>query len=64
LAIGLLTQAMLAAVRIERDAHRPEETAGPTDKSSVTAPGTIEIEIGDAPIRGPLGADKREPHAY
>jgi hypothetical protein len=55
---------MFAAAWIERDADRPEATAVPTDKTTATAPSTIEIDIPGATIRAPLGADKREPHAY
>lgn len=50
-------KAMFAAVRIESDADRPEETAAPTDKTTATAASAIEIEIGDATIRVPLGVD-------
>lgn len=50
-------KAMFAAVRIASDADRPDETTGATDKTTVTAASTIEIEIGDATIRVPLGVD-------
>jgi hypothetical protein len=48
---------MFAAVRIESDADRSEETVVPADKFTATAASTIEVEIGDATIRVPLGVD-------
>ena len=48
---------MFAAVRIESDADRSEETVVSADKSTATAASTIEVEIGDATIRVPLGVD-------
>jgi hypothetical protein len=53
---------MFAAAWIERDAHRPEATAVPADKTAATAPGTIEIDIPGATIRAPLGVDSRRPY--
>jgi len=53
-------KAMFAAVRIENDADQPDGAVGtpvPTDKRPVTAASTIEVEIGDATIRVPLGVD-------
>jgi hypothetical protein len=44
-----------AAVRIESDADRLEETAVPTEKAAATAANAIEVEIGDATIRAPVG---------
>ena len=52
--------AMFAAVRIESDADQSNgavETAVPTDKSVVAAASEIEVEIGDATMRVPLGVD-------
>ncbi len=52
--------AMFAAVRIENDADQSDDALGraiPTDKSVVTASSAIEVEIGDATIRVPLGVD-------
>ena len=51
-------EAMFAAVRIESDADRSDGTAVPTDKTTATAASTIEVEIGDATIRVPLGVDR------
>jgi transposase len=48
---------MFAAVRIESDADRSEETGVSADKSTATAASTIEVEIGDATVRVPLGVD-------
>ena len=51
---------MFAAVRIASDVDRSNGAVGtaiPTDKSVVTAASAIEVEIGDATIRVPLGVD-------
>jgi transposase len=48
---------MFAAVRIDSDADRSDRIAVPTDKIAATAASTIEVEIGDATIRVPLGVD-------
>jgi len=55
--LAVAPKAMFAAVRIESDADRSEETIVPADKSTATAASTIEVEIGDATIRVPLGVD-------
>jgi transposase len=51
---------MFAAVRIASDADRSDGVVGtavPTDESIVAAASAIEIEIGGATIRVPLGVD-------
>ena len=53
--------AMFAAVRIENDADQSDGAVGtvvPTNKPPVTAANAIEVEIGDATIRVPLGVDR------
>jgi transposase len=53
-------KAMFAAVRIESNADPSDGSVGtavPTDKPPVTAASAIEVEIGDATIRVPLGVD-------
>jgi len=52
--------AMFAAVRIENDADRSDGVVGTAvamDKRVVSAASAIEVEIGDATIRVPLGVD-------
>jgi len=51
---------MFAAVRIENDADRSDGVVGTAvamDKRVVSAASAIEVEIGDATIRVPLGVD-------
>jgi transposase len=56
--LAITPEAMFAAVRIESDADRSDGTAVLTDKTTATAASTIEVEIGDATIRVPLGVDR------
>jgi transposase len=55
--LAMAPEAMFAAVRIESDGDRSDGTAVLTDKTTATAASTIEVEIGDATIRVPLGVD-------
>src|SRR5208282_1297126 len=56
--LAMAPEAMFAAVRIESDADRSDGTAVLTDTATPPAPATIEVEIGDATIRVPLGVDR------
>ena len=58
--LAMAPEEMFAAVRIESNADQSDgavATAVPKDKPPVTAASTIEVEIGDATIRVPLGVD-------
>jgi transposase len=55
--LGMAPEAMFAAVRIESDADRLEKAAVPTKTTTATGASAIEVEIGDATIRVPLGVD-------
>jgi transposase len=64
--LAVAPEAMFAAVRIESNADQSDGAVGtaiPTDKPPVTAASTIEVEIGDATIRVPLGVDVETLHA-
>jgi transposase len=53
-------KALFAAVRIENDSDHSDAAVGKvvaTDKAAVTAASAIEVAIGDATIRVPLGVD-------
>jgi hypothetical protein len=51
-------EAMFAAVRLESDAGLREKAPVPTEGTTPTSSGGIEVEIGDATIRVPRGVDR------
>jgi transposase len=56
--LAMAPEAMFAAVRLERAAGLREKAPVPTEETTPTSSGGIEVEIGDATIRVPRGVDR------